>query len=362
MSESSVLQLLRPAIRRLVPYHSARSLSMEADIFLDANETPWDPQTGEESALGGMNRYPEPQPKDLRVALAKLYDVATERIFLGRGSDEAIDVLIRSFCEAGRDAILICPPTYGVYSVMAEIQGASVVEAPLESQTFALDTQKIRELWDPKIKLIFLCSPNNPTANLLSKDAILQLCEFFQGRAMVVVDEAYLEFSGEQSLSTALTQFSNLIVLRTLSKAYGLAAARCGVALGDPQVIEAMQKVRAPYPISQPSLVAVLSALTPEKLRRAQARVSQICEERERVMEELEALPNVEHVFNSDANFVLVKFSNSNKVFRSCAGKGVLLRDRSTMLGLENCLRISIGSPAQNDRLLALLKEAAVGA
>jgi histidinol-phosphate aminotransferase len=348
-----VTQLARPDIVALQAYeHAVWEPELER---LHANELPW--RSGADVSSAGLNRYPEPQPRALVERLASLYGVAANCLLVGRGSDEAIDLLIRGFCRAGQDSIVICPPTFGMYCVAARIQGADVVTVPLRADAdFALDERAILEKCTPAVKLVFLCSPNNPTGNLLSEEAILKLTRALQGRAIVVVDEAYIEFSGAQSLARRIGELPQLAILRTLSKAYGLAGARCGTLLADPEVIKLLQKVIPPYAIAQLSMEAVLNTLAPAQLALSNERLATIIAERARLMAAFETLPNVIRVWPSASNFVLVEFADAPLALARSRGARLLIRDVRGYPGLGRCLRITVGSPEQNDRLLEALR------
>jgi histidinol-phosphate aminotransferase len=350
---SWVTQLARPDIVALKAYEHA---SWEPELErLHANELPWRSLADESSA--GLNRYPEPQPRALVQRLASLYDVAPNSVLVGRGSDEAIDLLVRGFCRAGQDSVIICPPTFGMYSVSARIQGANVVSVPLQAEAgFALDTRAVLEKCTPDVKLVFLCSPNNPTGNLLSEDSIIDLARRLEGRAVVVVDEAYIEFSGAHSLARRIAEFPQLAVLRTLSKAYALAGARCGTLIADPEVVTLLRKVIPPYAIAQLSMEAVLNVLEPAQLAKSSARLATILAERERMLAALAKLPNVTRVWPTAANFVLVEFADAPLALARSRGARLLIRDARGYPGLGHCLRITIGSPEQNDRLLEALR------
>ena len=318
---------------------------------LHANELPWDPSGRD--AREGLNRYPQPQPRALLERLAELYGVSPASVLLGRGSDEAIDLLCRAFCRAGMDAALVCPPTFGMYSVSARIQGAAVIEVPLLAERgFALDEQQVLERCTARTKLLFLCSPNNPTGNLLEEAAVLRLAAALAGRALVVLDEAYLEFSGRASLARRLAEFPNLAVLRTLSKAYGLAGARCGALLADPQVIALLRKIIPPYAIPRLTADAALARLAPGALATLQPQLATLLAERSRLQRELPALRAVRRVWPSDANFILAEFEDAGDALERAAAAGLLVRDARGYPGLGRALRISIGTPEQNTRLL----------
>lgn len=350
---SWVTQLARPDIVALKAYEHA-VWEPELDR-LHANELPW--RSSVDPSAAGLNRYPEPQPRALVERLAALYDVAPGSVLVGRGSDEAIDLLVRGFCRAGQDSVIICPPTFGMYSVSARIQGANVVTVPLRAEAgFALDLQAVLEKCTPDVKLVFLCSPNNPTGNLLSEDDIIHLTRSLEGRAIVVVDEAYIEFSGARSLARRIAEFPQLAVLRTLSKAYALAGARCGTLIADPEVVALLRKVIPPYAIAQLSMEAVLNVLEPAQLFISRTRLATIISERDRMLAALAKLPNVTRVWPSASNFVLVEFADVPLALARSRGARLLIRDARGYPGLGQCLRITIGSPEQNNRLLEALQ------
>jgi histidinol-phosphate aminotransferase len=350
---SWVNQLARPEIVALKAYeHASWEPTLER---LHANELPWRSFADESAA--GLNRYPEPQPQALVERLAALYGVQPESVLVGRGSDEAIDLLVRGFCRAGQDSVVICPPTFGMYSVAARIQGADVRPVPLRADAgFALDTQAVLAQCTRDVKLVFLCSPNNPTGNLLSNDSVLELTRALQGRAIVVVDEAYLEFSGAQSLARRIPELPHLAVLRTLSKAHALAGARCGTLIADPEVIRLLRKVIPPYAIAQLSMEAVLKALEPPQKAIAEARLGTLRSEREKLLASLATFPNVTRLWPSDANFILVEFADATLALARSRGAHLLIRDVRGYPGLGRCLRITVGSPEQNSRLLEALR------
>ena len=346
---SWVSEIARPDIVALKAYeHASWEPSLER---LHANELPWR-ASGDES-VAGLNRYPEPQPRELVEGLADLYGVAPETVLVGRGSDEAIDLLTRSFCRAGRDAIVVCPPTFGMYSVSARIQGAEVITVPLRADAgFALDERAVLEKCTPDVKLVFLCSPNNPTGNLLDEQAILRLAARLAGRAVVVVDEAYIEFAGSVSLARHLPKLPHLAILRTLSKAHGLAGARCGALIADPEVVSLLRKVIPPYAIAQLTLEAVLRQLAPVELAESQTNIEVILSERKRLTEALAQLKRVVHVWRSDANFILAQFDDAGAALQLARDTQLLVRDARGYPGLGQSLRITVGSVIQNNRLL----------
>jgi histidinol-phosphate aminotransferase len=344
--------LARPDIQALQAYEHA---PWEPGLVrLHANELPW--RAAGDASQAGLNRYPEPHPQHLCAALARVYGVAPSMLLAGRGSDEIIDLLIRAYCRAGEDAVLICPPTFGMYRVAARIQGAQVREQPLlRASGYGVDAQALLASCEARVKLVFLCSPNNPTGNLLDRSSLLSLARALEGRALLVVDEAYVEFADQSSLSRELADHPALLVLRTLSKAYALAGARCGVLLGHADVVGLLRKVIQPYAITQLSIEAVLRALEPEALALAAQRIALIRSERAKLDAQLQARQDVLRVWPSDANFLLVEFSDAGAVLQRAHAAGLLLRDMRAAPGLGQALRISIGSPQDNARLLEAL-------
>lgn len=350
----SILDLARPEIRAMTPYSSARREQSDGKIWLNANENPWSPSPEDE-----LNRYPDPQPQELLKCLSKLYQVTPEHLLVARGSDEIIDLLLRVFCTAGKDAIVICPPTYGMYKIAAIIQNAAVVEIPLlKDQGFALDSKKILANWQPNIKLIFLCSPNNPTGNVLSRDEILNLCRQLADKALIVVDEAYIEFAAVPSLIQSIPDYSNLVILRTLSKAYGLAGIRCGTMIANPIVVQLLQQVLAPYPIPRPVANMTSQLITEEMLEKVKQRIQVLLQQREWLYQQLNQLSFVEQIWPSAANFILLKVNHAEKILTVCQQRGIVIRDRSRDYGLNNCIRITVGTPEENQLLMEGLKHA----
>lgn len=344
--QNNITKLARNCIINMAAYRSARSEMQTGSVWLDANENP--------NPDSIYNRYPEPQPAALLSLLAKIYEVQEEQLLMTRGSDEGIDLLLRLFCEAKQDNILICPPTYGMYQISATIQGAGVKTVPLiKEKNFALDVPAILNTWQPDIKLIFLCSPNNPTGNLLATEDILQLCAELAGKAVIVVDEAYIEFAKTKSISQYINQYPNLVVLRTLSKAYGMAGLRCGVTIANGEVINLLKKIIAPYPIAQP-----VAELVYARLNAMQDNLDVILTEREKLISFLRSLSNVNYVWQSQANFILFAANNAKQIFNDCLQKGIVLRDRSREYSLENCIRISVGTPVENQLVMEALSNA----
>jgi len=344
------LALARPEIRTLAAYeHASWEHGFER---LHANELPW--RTATDCTVAGLNRYPEPHPTALAALLAELYGVAPPHALPCRGSDEAIDLLVRAFCAAGRDAVIVCPPTFGMYAVAARVQGAEVVTIPLlRDQGFALDVAAIESRCARgDVKLIFLCTPNNPTGNALDAASIARILRSSTGRALVVVDEAYLEFAASDSLARSISQHPHLVVLRTLSKAFGLAGARIGTLIADARIVDLLRRVLPPYAIAQPCIEAAQQALAPAQQRLARERVASIVRERTTLAAALARLPVVTHVWPSDANFLLVEFADPARALAQLREARLLVRDFRDRPGLERALRITVGSPEQNDRLL----------
>jgi histidinol-phosphate aminotransferase len=349
---SWLTDIARPEIRTLRAYEHA--IWQPGLVRLHANELPW--RAHGDSSVAGLNRYPEPHPLELTAALARFYGVAAPMVLASRGSDEAIDLLIRSYCRAGADAVIVCPPTFGMYAVAARVQGAAVIEVPLQREAgYRCDFAMVREQCMQGVKLVFLCSPNNPTGNRFDADAIVGLARSLQGRALVVVDEAYVEFADGASLIGQMAAQPGLVVLRTLSKAYALAGARCGALIGHPDVVALLRKVIQPYAVTQLTIEAVFRMLEPAALAHARANRVTITAERTRLAAALAALGGVRRVWPSEANFLLVEFDDAARALQRAHRAGVLVRDLRAAPGLEHALRISVGSPEHNDRLLACL-------
>lgn len=330
-------QLVRPNIRAMSPYSCARDESdLREGIFLDANESPY----------GTLNRYPDPQQSALKNALAAYKGLRTAQIFIGNGSDEAIDILIRMVCIPGRDNILLCPPTYGMYEVAAKTNDVGVIQVPL-NQDFQPDLEGIAALSDAA-KIIFLCSPNNPTGNtLLHIESILQA-----SRGLVVVDEAYQDFSTQPSAIRLLSQYPQLVVLQTFSKARGLAAARVGMAFAAPDIIDYMNKVKPPYNVSSLNQEAAMQALAEEE--QFQQEIALIRQSREQLRQALEQLPCVKTVYPSEANFLLVAVTQPQVIYDYLCSQQIIVRNRHAVV--PGCLRISVGTPEEHQALLQALK------
>lgn len=346
----SIEQLVRENIRNLDPYRSARD-QYKSGVLLDANE----------NALGApvdndynLHRYPSPRQELLRDKLAGFYGVRTENVFTGVGSDEAIDLLFRIFCEPGVDRILVTPPTYGMYKVTAHIHNVTVDEVQLDSD-FQLDFSRITDAISEQHKLLFLCSPNNPTGNHFRREDIEKIIERFPG--IVVLDEAYVEFSDRESFGSRIVDYPNLVVLRTMSKAFGLAGIRLGVALATEPVIEYFMNVKAPYNINK--LTAHFASTALDHLDRVRFNVDKIKEERERLFAALRMLNFVEHVYQSDANFILFKIENAESICDRLADRNLIVRYRGDLPGCEKTIRVTVGTPEENDQFLSALKEVA---
>jgi histidinol-phosphate aminotransferase/imidazoleglycerol-phosphate dehydratase/histidinol-phosphatase len=350
----SIVDRARPDILAMNAYSSARSLhkARPGMVFLDANECSHEPFVG----AGDFNRYPDQQPGKLVDALCRLYDISSRNLSITRGADEAIAVLIQTFCRPGQDNIIVCPPTFPMYRQSATVNAIKVLEAPL-TDTFALEPQKIREVADDDTKIIFICSPNNPTANLMDTKEIRDLCAHFDGKALVVVDETYIEFAADgKSMVADIEKIPNLVVLRTLSKSYAAAGLRCGVALAAQDVSQLLLKVLAPYPVPQPVAQAALKILTPRNMARLARKREEILERKKRVVAELEALDGVEKIFPSSANFILLRAKDPQDFVKRTLDAGIIVRDFSKLPRLENCIRLSVGAEEDMQRLMAALQ------
>lgn len=344
--------LARPEIRNLQAYSADRQEA--GTIRLHANEVPWaDQGDGHSSPL---NRYPEIRPISLQRNLARHYGVAQNRLLATRGSSEAIDLLIRAFCRPGVDNVVVMPPTFLLYRVYADIQGAKAVPVPLVAENdFELDIDAVLDACDAQTKLIFVCSPNNPTGGLVPRSKLLALADARKGSSLVVVDEAYIEFSDAESLTALAGEYDNLVVLRTLSKALALAGARCGAVVGSESLIRMLNGILAPYALATPVIDCVLDALTPENMRKSQESRNRIVRERERLSQELARNRQVSKVWPSCANFLLVQFHDLATVQKTLRARRVLIREFDGETGLANCARITVGARGENDLLLEAL-------
>jgi histidinol-phosphate aminotransferase len=337
-----IADLLRENIKQLIPYSSARDdYKGKANIWLDANENPFE---------NGLNRYPDPYQKQLKSRIAEIKNVVEEQIFIGNGSDEIIDLLIRAFCEPGKDSIATIDPSYGMYEVSANINHVALIKIPL-SEDFSIDADLTIEK-SSRAKLLFLCSPNNPSANVLDQESINKIVANFKG--IVIIDEAYIDFSKSKSAVELLSTHNNLLVMQTLSKAWGLAGLRIGLAFCDRELVAILNKIKPPYNINTLSQHQALKELA--DVDSFNEKVQSIIRERNVLMPALVELPIVIKVYPSDANFVLVRFTSAKSVYDYLTNKGIVVRDRSKALHCHNCLRITIGTPEENKLLIETLK------
>jgi histidinol-phosphate aminotransferase len=341
-------KLVRQNIRDLKPYSSARSeYSGTANVFLDANENSYgSPLTK------WYNRYPDPLQWDLKKKIAAIKNVPAENMLLGNGSDECIDLLIRAFCEPQKDNFIICPPTYGMYEVYGNINNVEVREVPL-LPGFQLNLEAIEASIDDNTKLIFICSPNNPTGNSMEREDIEIVLNNFEG--IVVIDEAYINYSRHRSFVAELNEYPNLVVMQTFSKAWGLAALRLGINFASQEIITILNKIKPPYNINQATQELALKAL--DNLDDVNTMIRDTVKEREELVKELVQLPLVQKVYPSDANFVLAKMDQATRIYDYLKEKGIIVRNRSNVVLCEDCLRITVGTPEQDKQLLKTLKE-----
>ena len=339
-------KFLRPHISSLTPYSSARDeYSGKEGIFLDANENPFGSITAE-----NFNRYPDPYQSALKKRISEIKKVSTDQIFLGNGSDEAIDLLIRAFCNPGKDNIIILPPTYGMYEVSAEINDVAIKKVNLTID-FQMQPQKILQEVDELTKIIFICSPNNPSGNPMVREDILKVLDGFEG--LVVVDEAYIDFSKKDSFTILLGRYPNLLVMQTFSKAWGLASLRLGMAFASPEIIKVLNRIKPPYNISGLTQETVLKALQNEYKMKEMVR--EILEERDFLESQLKDLEQVIRVYPSDSNFLLVKIPGARNVYNRLIYEKIIVRDRSKVVLCEDCLRITVGTHLENEKLLVAL-------
>ncbi len=340
-------------IQQLIPYSSARREATEGDIWLNANENPFPRSTVDHP--GDLNRYPEFQPVALVEAYANYAGIKTDQLLITRGIDEGLDLLVRGFCRAGDDQIVYTPPTYGMYRITAETHGVQCVATPLLAN-WKLDTpQVIVEAGDSK--LVFLCSPNNPTGNLLKRSAVIEVLESARNQTLIVLDEAYIEFMPESSYVDLLSEYSNLVVLRTLSKAFGLAGLRCGFVMASPEIISTLKKISAPYPIPVPVVDLALTALADEGIARMKQEVKIIQVERESLADSIRQFSFVKEVYPGNANFVLLRVGDAVHLMDALSQKGIIIRNQSSQVQLENCVRITMGTVLEIKTLLSALEE-----
>ena len=353
---STVDALLRADLRAFGGYKSARSEALVGSVWLNANESAW---ANGSDVDGRLRRYPQPQPEALCAQLAALYGVAPAQLLVARGSDEGIELLLRAFCMPGRGAIVTAPPVFGMYAVCARLHGAAIIDVPLRDGESGLCAD-LAAMCDAALaggaSLLFVCTPGNPSGELLDLDAIAALARRLRGRCLVVVDEAYIEYADAPSAILLLEEHDNIAVLRTLSKAHALAAARVGCVLGNPPLIAALRRVQAPYPLPQPVVGAVLPALAPPMLALTGGRMAAVREARARLAEGLRMLPQVRRVYPSAGNFLLVRFADARAAFAALLSAGVVVRDMRAMPQLNDALRITVGSMEECRRVLSALE------
>ncbi len=346
--------IARAEIVAMKPYESARNSAAADGILLNANEAPSTHVDDPKWQCLSLNRYPPPQPVPLRSRLAELYAVAESKLLLTRGSDEGIDLLTRVFCRPGQDAIIECSPCFGMYRIAATIQGASVIDVPRQAEHgFRIDFAKLEQVIEKQtsVRLVFLTSPNNPTGDLVSRtqlEGVLRVCE---GRALVVLDEAYIEFCSAASASELIDQWPQLVILRTLSKAWAAAGVRCGTLIADPAVIDLLQRVIAPYPLAATAIDAALQAISGDAVTRQREFVKMVRLARADLLRFLSKCNWIEEVLESEANFVLLRVADADELVNWCAGKGIRIRNFASQAQLEDCVRLTIGS---TDEMVAL--------
>lgn len=336
---------IRNNIKELLPYSTARDDYKGGDIsvWLDANESPYN---------NGVNRYPDPHQKALKGEIAQLKGVTPEQVFVGNGSDEAIDLCFRIFCEPGVDNVVAIAPTYGMYAVAAAINNVAVREVPLEAETYALNVPAMLTAADANTRLMWVCSPNNPTGNAFSLQQLEALADNFGG--VLVVDEAYIDFSSQPSMLTVLSKHPNVVVLQTLSKAWGMAGLRLGLAFASPMIADIFARVKYPYNVNAPTQAEVAKRLHAEP---HDAHVAEVCSQRQWLATELAKMPCVLKVYHSDANFLLVKVTDADAIYDHLVANGIIVRNRNRVKGCEGCLRITVGTPAENVNVIDALKQ-----
>lgn len=350
-SEFNLRNIVRPHIWALTPYSSARDeYTGKEGIFLDANENPFGSATP-----SPHNRYPDPYQQEIKSLLAPIKGVRTDQIFLGNGSDEAIDLLIRATCRPSIDNIMILPPTYGMYEVSAHVNDVEVLKVPL-TEAYQIDLEKILATVNATTKIIWVCTPNNPTGNSIDPERIHKLLSTFNG--LVVVDEAYIDFSNQPSWTTQLEAYPNLVVLQTFSKAWGLASLRTGMCFASAELIRILNKIKPPYNIGGPSQALLLEAL--QQKDRVKVMIEDILQQRSYLAEALVKLPQVQQVYPSDANFLLVRFEDAKAAMAHLIDEKIIVRDRSKVILCDNCLRITVGTKEENEALIQSLKKLAM--
>lgn len=361
----SIVDLARPEIVAMKPYASARSEAPGEGILLNANESPWplieDSLAGD--SVDTLNRYPEPQHGELVARLADLYGLPESHVLLTRGSDDGIDLLVRVFCRAGQDAILDTPPSFGMYRIAAQIQGAPIVEVPRQPDSLELDVEIILAALRGKSppRIVFLTSPANPTGDVMSPEDLESILEAALGRAIVVVDEAYAEFTTAQGFSSWTRKHENLVVLRTLSKGFASAGLRCGAVLAQAELIGLLRRVIPPYPLATPVLSLALSLLEPGVLSRQRLMLREIRRNKERLLEKLADRPFVRRIWPGEANFVLIRVDDAASLLEHCKASGIVIRAFPSAPLLKNCVRITVGSRAEITRLALALDAYSAG-
>lgn len=341
-------KLVRSNILTLKPYTSARETHLSG-ILLDANENSFGSVITNNLEL---NRYPDPNQTEIRLALSKQLKIDFKNLFIGVGSDEVIDLTIRIFCEPALDEVIICEPTYGMYKVACDINNVKSRIVNL-NEKFDVDIQGILNATNERTKIIFLCSPNNPTGNLLTTKKIIQIAKKFNG--IIVVDQAYIDFAEEKNSILDFLNYKNILLLRTFSKAWGLAGVRCGYAIASEKIINLFFKVKSPYNLNKLTANFVLKAL--KNVKKKNIFVQKIIQEKKKLIEEMNKIEGIEKIFPSDANFILFKVKNSKEIYDKLSAKGIIIRDRSNQINLEGCLRISVGKPKENKQFLRELKK-----
>jgi histidinol-phosphate aminotransferase len=350
LSVPSFEKLIREDLQDFMPYASARSEKLDGELWLNANECPWD--ASETGLL--WNRYPEQQPEAIINALATRYKVKSNQVLVTRGSDEGIDLLVRLFCRYQQDGVFACAPTFGMYKIYAKIQGVKYDEYSLTADAdFKLDVERFIQAIPESCKLVFLCSPNNPTGKITSENDIEEIVEALQHRCVLVVDEAYIEFANAQSATLLLEKYDNLVVLKTLSKAYGLAGVRVGILISNMDLVQWLKKILPPYPVPKPCTEAILASFDPSNILQVESRVQVIILEREKLFLEIEKLEVVEKIWASQGNYLLVKFKQD--ISEMCLEQGIVLRNMKKIFGGNEVIRISIGLPEENKILLEML-------
>ncbi|HXJ97969.1 MAG TPA: histidinol-phosphate transaminase [Gelidibacter sp.] len=343
----SIQHLIRPSIKSLKPYASARDEfkgHKEHLTFLDANENPFE---------NGINRYPDPQQKELKAVISKLKNIPVEQILLGNGSDEVLDLLIRMFCEPNIDNILILPPTYGMYEVLANINAVEVLKINLSESAFQPQNTAVLNTASANSKILFLCSPNNPTGNSFEADRVEFLLKNFKG--IVVIDEAYIDFSNEESWLSRLKEFPNLVVVQTLSKAYGMAGIRLGMCFASEAIIATLNKIKPPYNINELTQISAIEQL--QKADLVQSQIMSLINERELLVRSLDQVAFIKKIYPSNTNFVMIKVDDASKRYQQLIENGIVIRNRTTQPLCENCLRLTIGTTEENMKLIETLKQ-----